>query len=116
MYGNNSPDGYQEILQGIKIKTLVYGNDSLMTEFVLSKGSNLLEHTHKHEQIGYLVKGKMELFIKEKSRILKPGDSWCVPSNAKHKAVILEDSIAIEVFIPYREEYSKYINAKDIIE
>ena len=116
MYGKKSPDGYHEILRGIKIKTIVYGKNSLMTEFVLIKGSDLIEHSHQHEQTGYLVKGKIELFIDSKSRIINPGDSWCVAPNVQHRAIILEDSIAIEVFIPCREEYKSYIYENDIIE
>ena len=116
MYGKRSTNGYHEILNGIKIKTIVYGKNSLMTEFLLAKGSDLLEHSHQHEQTGYLVKGKIELFIDLKSQVLNPGDSWCVAPNVKHRAKILEDSVAIEVFIPCRDEYKNYINNNDIIE
>jgi len=114
MFGKKSDSGYTEMLSGIRIKTLVYGEKSLMTEFILSKGSVLPEHTHLHEQTGYLVKGKMRLYIESKSQIINPGDSWCVSSNSKHKAEILEDSIAIEVFAPCREEYKQYAVIDDI--
>lgn len=55
---------------------------------------------HIHEQIGYLVKGKINLFIDSEARIIKPGDRWCVPSNVKHRTEIIEDSVAIEIFSP----------------
>jgi hypothetical protein len=35
----------------------------------------------------------------------QPDDSWCIPSGVEHGAEIIEDSIAIEVFSPVREEY-----------
>ncbi len=114
MFGKKSNNGYAEVLSGIKIKTLVYGEKTLMTEFVLSKGSLLHEHTHTHEQIGYLVKGKIKLFIESNSQIINPGDSWCVPSNSRHRADILEDSSAVEVFAPCREEYKQYVVSDDI--
>lgn len=98
------------------MKTIAYGEKMLMTEFILAKDSELPEHAHIHEQIGYLVKGKIKLYINSKSKTIKPGDSWCIPSNVKHKAEILEDSVAIEIFNPYREEYNKYINKEDIEE
>ncbi len=114
MFGKNSDNGYREISNGIKIKTISYGETSLMTEFVLKKDSVLPEHKHIHEQIGYLVKGKIRLFIESESRLINPGDSWCVPSNVIHKAEIIEDSIAIEVFTPCREEYKQYVFSDDI--
>jgi quercetin dioxygenase-like cupin family protein len=116
MFGKGSVEGYNKIMDGIRIKTLVHGAETLMTEFVMDKGALLIEHSHPHEQTGYLVKGKINLFIAGKSRQLNPGDSWSVPSGVKHKAEILEDSLAIEVFSPCRDEYIRFENAADIYE
>jgi len=115
MFGKKSPDGYSEVLPGIRIKTLNYGAASLMTEFLLGKDAALPEHSHVHEQAGYLVQGKMKLFIEGTPRILLPGDSWNIASNLKHKAEIIEDSVAVEVFTPKREDYMKYTLSSDII-
>ena len=115
MFGTKSNEGSHEILKGIKLKTLVHGKETLMTEFVMDKGSELPLHGHVYEQTGYLVKGKIKLHIGESSRIVSPGDSWCIPSSVQHKADILEDSVAVEVFSPLREEYRKYVNAQDVI-
>jgi len=114
MFGIHSDRGYTEIVHGIRIKTLVSGDETLMTEFVMAKGSTLPEHRHIHEQTGYLVQGMMRLQISGLSRLVRPGDSWCVPPNALHSAEILEDSLAVEVFSPYREEYARYLNRDDV--
>jgi len=37
MYGIQSDNGYVEILEGIRIKTINYGKNTLMTEFLLKK-------------------------------------------------------------------------------
>ena len=116
MFGIASRNGYKEIIPGISIKTLSYGEKSLLVEFVLKKDSALPEHKHINEQTGYLVKGSIRLFIDGKSQVLHPGDSWTILSDVKHKAEILEDSVAIEVFSPRREDYIKYENKEDIIE
>ena len=34
-----------------------------------------------------------------------PGDSWCIGGDVEHGAEILEDSVAVEVFSPVREDY-----------
>ena len=116
MFGKHSDNGYVEVLPGIKIKTINYGQNSLMTEFLLKKDSILIEHSHPQEQTGYLVHGKIKLYVGTGSRIILPGDSWSVPSNSKHRAEIIEDSLAIEVFSPTREDYIKYVNREDIEE
>lgn len=114
MFGKKSDKGFHEVADGIHIKTINYGEATLMVEFALKKGSVLPEHTHPHEQTGYLVNGVMIFSIDGVARTLSPGDSWNVPSNARHGATVLEDSLAVEVFAPCREEYLKYASPGDI--
>jgi len=83
----------------------VYGEKTLFTEFRLKKESDLPSHSHPHEQTGYLVSGKIRLTVGDETLDAEPGDSWCIPGGVEHGAEILEDSIAIEVFSPVREDY-----------
>lgn len=105
MFGKHSADGYDGVLEGIEQKTLVYGERTLMAEFLLRKGSVLPRHSHPHEQTGYLVKGRIRLSIGADVIDTQVGDSWCIPGEVEHGAEILEDSMAIEVFSPVREDY-----------
>jgi quercetin dioxygenase-like cupin family protein len=105
MFYKSNSDGYKQVLTGVKLKTLVYGDKTLFTEFRLDKGSQLPSHTHPQEQTGYLVEGRIRLFVGDDVFEVEPGDSWCVLSNVKHRAEILADSVAIEVFSPVREDY-----------
>ncbi len=105
MFKKHGAENYQEALPGISRKTLVFGERTLMTEFILNKNSTLPEHAHPYEQTGYLVKGRMRMKIGDSSFDVMPGDSWCIPVNVRHGSQILEDSIAIEVFSPVREDY-----------
>ena len=97
--------GYINVMDGVRRKTLVYGDNMLLTEFRLEKGKTLTMHKHPQEQTGYLVSGHIILTIDGQPHDLKPGDSWSIPGNVEHGAKILEDSIAIEVFSPVREDY-----------
>jgi quercetin dioxygenase-like cupin family protein len=104
-FSEHTGEGYKEPLGGIRQKTLVFGERTLMTEFVLTKDSDLPQHSHPYEQTGYLVKGHILLKIGSVQHDTRPGDSWCIPAGAVHGARILEDSVAIEVFSPVREDY-----------
>ena len=90
---------------GIKRKTLTYGQKNLLVEFIIPKGAKFPEHAHPYEQIGYLVKGKLSLWIGNKQFEVNPGDSWCIPADVTHKVIAEEDSIAVDVFSPPREDY-----------
>jgi len=105
MFQKHTANGYITAIDGIEIKTLVHGDNTLMTEFILKKDTRLPLHSHPHEQTGYLVKGRIRLFIGDDSYDVRPGDSWCIPGDVDHRAEIIDDSVAIEIFSPVREDY-----------
>jgi quercetin dioxygenase-like cupin family protein len=87
------------------MKTLVHGEKTLMAEFRLTQGADLPAHQHPHEQTGYLVSGRIDLTIDGVGHAVRPGDSWCIPGGTTHSAKAHEDSVALEVFAPVREDY-----------
>ncbi|MBE0698766.1 MAG: cupin domain-containing protein [Anaerolineaceae bacterium] len=105
MFYKHSEDGFRPVIPGIQLKTLVYGEKSSLTAFHLAKDSLLPRHSHPHEQTGYLISGHMRLTVGTETLDAFPGDSWCVPGGVEHFAEIVEDSFAIEVFSPVREDY-----------
>ncbi len=108
MFYKNTNHDFESIVEGISIKTLLYGEKMLLSEFHMQKGSRLPMHCHPQEQTGRLLKGKIILTIADEKAELNPGDCWSVPGNVMHGAEVVEESIAIEVFSPVREDYLKY--------
>ena len=104
MFKKADNNGFTSPVEGINVKTISFGEKTLMAEFRLEKDADLPEHTHPHEQTGYLVSGKIILNIGEESHTVNPGDSWCIGGDVPHSAKIIEDSVAIEVFSPVRED------------
>jgi len=105
MFCKNDSGEYRELLDGVELQTLAYGGKTLMGRFRLRRGAKIPPHSHPHEQTGLLVSGKL-LFTIEKEEIeATAGDSWCIPGGSEHAVVVLEDSQAIEVFSPVREDY-----------
>jgi quercetin dioxygenase-like cupin family protein len=105
MFTRSSRSGYKNALPGIRFKALAHGTRTLSTEFRLKKGSVIPRHSHPHEQTGYLVSGALRFTVGDEVFDAMPGDCWCVEGGVEHEAVVLEDSVAIEVFSPVREEY-----------
>jgi unsaturated pyranuronate lyase len=105
MFTKYDNKGFLTPLDGIEMKTLVYGENSLLTRFHLRKESALPRHSHPQEQTGFLVSGKMNFFIDGKKFLAEPGDSWSVKGDIEHWAEVIEDCVVIEVFSPLREDY-----------
>ena len=104
IYKRNNNE-YKTPVNGVEQKTLVYGENTLMTEFRLKKGAEIPPHKHPHEQTGYLVSGKIRMRIDSETYECEPGDGWCIPGNVLHGAGAEKDSIAVEVFSPVRKDY-----------
>ena len=115
MFGTHTQSGYHGSLPGIRQKTLVWGEKTLMTEFILERGSVLPLHSHPHEQTGYLVEGHLTLTVGEEAREIFPGDSWSIPGDVEHSARVHQDSKAIEIFSPVRMEYLPLEKQSDLL-
>jgi quercetin dioxygenase-like cupin family protein len=63
------------------------------------------EHSHPHEQIGYMVYGEFEFIIGGKSHHVVPGQMWRIPGGVPHKVIAGDHPVrAIDVFYPIRED------------
>jgi len=105
VFTRHNDDGFRTITQGIRMKTLCFGDRTLMTEFRLDGGATLPAHAHVYEQTGFLLSGHIVLTIGGELHDVGAGDSWCIAGDVEHGAEILADSVAVEVFSPVREDY-----------
>jgi len=113
MFKKRTTGGTTEVIQGIHLKTLVYGDKTLMTEVLLEKRANIPPHAHPYEQTGYLVSGRMEFIIDGVKQISEPGDSWNIAENVEHSATAIEETVVVEVFSPVREDYLPYFTPNE---
>ncbi len=96
---------FTELVPGVKLKTLVHGEHTLLTEVRFVKGAVVPVHKHPQEQTGCLIKGALRFTVDGEIIEARPGDSWNLPANVPHGAEALEESVVIEVFAPPREDY-----------
>jgi len=107
MINKSSSHGYKEVLKGIELKNLTFGDKTHLIQVNLKKGSIMPEHNHSQEQTGYLLSGKLRFFSGEEEAIAHPGDSWTFPSNMTHGVEAMEDTVVLECFSPALEDYLK---------
>ena len=94
-----------EMFPGVVRRTLNAGERTMLCEVEFARGATVPDHTHPHEQIGYLSRGRLRFRIGDEVREIGQGDSWIVPGNMPHEVTALEASVAIDIFSPPREEY-----------
>jgi quercetin dioxygenase-like cupin family protein len=87
-------------------KILGMGGTLMMVEVTFRKGGVGEVHSHeKHEQVSYIVKGSFEVQVGDETRVLKAGDSFYAGYHVPHGVKALEDSIILDVFNPFREDF-----------
>ncbi len=68
------------------------------------------EHSHPHEQMTIVMKGKVKFILGTEERIVSAGDILQFPSNHWHGATMLdEEVILLDIFSPIREDFLKKI-------
>ena len=90
---------------GVTRKILASGGTMMTVQFTFEKGAVGIPHTHPHEQVGYVLQGRFELTYEDHKTIIKPGDTYYVPSNTLHGVVALEDGVLLDVFTPQRQDF-----------
>ena len=93
---------------GVIRKVLAYSKNLMTVELHFEKGAVGAPHSHPHEQIGYIISGK--LVYQEagcEDKILGTGDTYYVAPNVVHGVQILEETKLLDIFTPMREDFVK---------
>lgn len=95
----------KRVFKGVNLDSLAVGEKSMVTKMNYVVGNFATEHTHPHEQCGYVISGKYLMTVRENEFVLEAGDSYAVPGNVPHSFKVLEAGEVIDVFTPQREDY-----------
>ena len=90
---------------GCRRKILATGGGLMTVEFHFDRGAVGAPHSHRHEQVGYVVSGRFAFTLAGATSVLSPGDSYYVPSGVVHGAEALEEGVLLDVFTPQREDF-----------
>jgi quercetin dioxygenase-like cupin family protein len=77
---------------------VLQGERHQLVFFEMETSTQVPEHSHGYPQWGIMLKGKMQLAIDGKAHLIKKGDEYVIPANAKHYATFLSKSRVIDFF------------------
>ena len=89
-------------------RRIITGDRMMLTHVYLKKGCVVPQHSHDNEQLTYILEGALKFWIgdnEEEELIVSAGEVLVIPSNVKHKAEALEDTLDVDVFCPPREDW-----------
>lgn len=91
---------------GMVRQVLAYSPQLMLVRHQFEKGWNGARHSHPHHQLVYVTRGHIRFEAQGKTWDLRAGDSVVVDGDVEHQASALEDSEALDIFTPYREDYA----------
>jgi quercetin dioxygenase-like cupin family protein len=89
-------------------RRIITGDRMMLTHVYLKKGCVVPQHSHDNEQLTYILEGALKFWIgdnEEEEITVRTGEVLVIPSNVKHKAEALEDTLDVDVFCPPREDW-----------
>ena len=84
----------------LEVKLRVSGEEMILLEIFYAAGVGTPLHSHTHESVIYLVRGKLKGTIDGKDVTMLPGDTCRHPAGVLHSVEALEDSVIIECKSP----------------
>ena len=94
-----------EQMNPLVTRQYVVGTNTMLARIVLKKGARVPQHSHFHEQICHVVEGALEFRVDGKPVAVRAGEILCIPPHLLHEVLALEDSVALDIFNPPRQDW-----------
>ncbi len=83
----------------------IVGTNMMLARIGLKKGAVVPRHHHFHEQISHVVEGALLFRMDGEEKTVRAGEILCIPPHLPHEVVALEDSVALDMFNPPRQDW-----------
>ena len=93
------------VADGVRRRIRLDGEKMMMVEVEFAKGAVGSLHSHPHEQLTYVTKGRMRFTLAGKAVDVPSGETIRMPPDMPHEALALEPSALIDIFSPPREDF-----------
>jgi quercetin dioxygenase-like cupin family protein len=95
----------KEQLSPVLTRQVIHGETMTVARLYLRKGCAVPEHSHHNEQISMLEQGAVKFVVGGVEKVVKAGQVLRIPPHVPHSAEALEDSVAVDLFSPIREDW-----------
>ncbi|MGB9987561.1 cupin domain-containing protein [Salarchaeum japonicum] len=94
-----------EAVDGVYLAELSVGANMSVQHFHIQPGASVPEHSHPHEQVGFVYDGALTFEVDGEEHVVTTGESYVIPADEPHAAHNVGDTPVdgIDVFSPPRE-------------
>lgn len=95
----------EEVIAPGITRQVVHGTQTTFSRWQLKAGSAVPLHHHVNEQMTWIMSGRAEVLSGGTMHELRAGDIMVFAPNVEHAFKILEDTVAIDIFSPARQDW-----------
>jgi len=86
-------------------RQVIHTDQMTIARLYLKKGALVPRHSHPNEQVTLLLDGRLLFRFDDGETEIAAGAALQIPGGAPHEVISLEDSFAIDVFSPPRQDW-----------
>ena len=86
-------------------RRVIHSERMTTARIMIKTGGIVPRHSHENEQISHVLAGSLLFQFDDREITAKAGDLVEIASNEPHRVVALEDSVAMDVFQPVRQDW-----------
>ncbi len=90
---------------GLSRKVAAHSDNVMCVEVHFEKGTTAALHHHPHEQITYVISGRFEFTVGDRTYTVGAGDSLYKQPDIEHGATCLEAGTLLDIFTPHRADF-----------
>jgi len=92
---------------GLSRQVLAFTDKLMLVRHLMERGWVGARHSHPHEQLVYIIRGRIQFSAPGGTFEARMGDSFVVPGRIEHQVRAIEESEILDVFTPSREDYAE---------
>lgn len=89
-------------------RRMIAGEKGMVAQVFFKRGVEVPQHSHHNEQYTYILSGALKFWFGEngeREQIVRAGEIVVIPAHLPHRAVALEDTLDLDIFVPPREDW-----------
>src|SRR5262245_10723645 len=95
----------EEPVSPLITRRIVSGEKEMLVFWRMKAGAHAEAHKHPHEQIFWVLSGRMDFRLGTEKRSCGAGQMGVIPAGVEHEAWFPEDTEVLDVFAPPREDF-----------
>lgn len=95
----------REQMNDLVVRQVIHGANTTVARLEMKRGAMVAQHHHLNEQMTVMISGRLRFVFPERTLEVAGGEVMEIEPNLPHSVEALEDSVAIDVFSPRREDW-----------